>query len=171
MIILIFLIFFLEILCKGYVINIIKGRDHNFYIPIKNYVEKKQKIKIKPHVFRNYMKRLRNATVEIDIENRKDLTKIEIIKMFLKGVRECKNVEILKEKAKGHVPPTTKRKLMKQKRMVNLRNHIKNDRIKKQEYVNPNQNILNFPKNQIKNINAALLYFKHYFGKYENNPN
>ncbi|CXH89039.1 conserved Plasmodium protein, unknown function [Plasmodium berghei] len=170
MIIPIFLIFFLGKLCEGYVLNLIKGRYHNFIIPNTKYAEKKQTI-IKRHVFRSYMKRLRNATVEIDIENRKDLTKIEIIKMFLKGVRECKNVEILKEKAKGHVPLTTKRKLMKQKRMINLRNHIKNDRIKKQEYVNPNQNILNFPKNQIKNINAAVLYFKHYFGKYENNAN
>ncbi|SBS80096.1 conserved Plasmodium protein, unknown function [Plasmodium ovale] len=120
--------------------------------------------------FRGYMKRLRNATVVIDIENRKDLTKIEIIKMFMKGVKECKNVEYLREKSKGHVPPTTKRKLMKQKRMVNLRAHVKNDRIKKQEQVSPHRNILNFPKDQLKNINAAVLYFRHYFQKYETGP-
>ncbi|EDL43876.1 hypothetical protein PVIIG_03594 [Plasmodium vivax India VII] len=117
------------------------------------------------------MKRLRNATVEIDIENRKDLSKLEIIKMFLKGVKECKNVERLREKAKGHVPPSTKRKLMKQRRMANLRAHVKNCRIRKQEEVPPEKNILNFPKNQIKNINAAVLYFRHYFERYEENTN
>ncbi|SCL96656.1 conserved Plasmodium protein, unknown function [Plasmodium chabaudi chabaudi] len=170
MIIPVCLFFLFGILCEGYVLNLNKVGNHNFILLNQKYAEKKQRV-VNPHIFRNYMKRLRNATVEIDIENRKDLTKLEIIKMFLKGVRECKNVEIMKEKSKGHVPPTTKRKLMKQKRMVNLRNHIKNNRIKKQEYVNPNQNILNFPKNQIKNINAAVLYFKHYFGKYENNEN
>ncbi|GAB64646.1 hypothetical protein PCYB_022160 [Plasmodium cynomolgi strain B] len=120
---------------------------------------------------RSYMKRLRNATVEIDIENRKDLSKVEIIKMFLKGVKDCKNVERLREKAKGHVPPSTKRKLMKQRRMANLRAHVKNCRIRKQEEVPPEKNILNFPKNQIKNINAAVLYFRHYFEKYEENTN
>ncbi|KJP89233.1 hypothetical protein AK88_01111 [Plasmodium fragile] len=122
-----------------------------------------------PREVQSYMKRLRNASVEIDIENRKDLSKLEIIKMFLKGVKDCKNVERLREKAKGHVPPTTKRKLMKQRRMANLRAHVKNCRIRKQEEVPPEKNILNFPKNQIKNINAAVLYFRHYFEKYEDN--
>ncbi|VWU48781.1 conserved protein, unknown function [Hepatocystis sp. ex Piliocolobus tephrosceles] len=149
-------------LCKCYIVSY--NSKINTYITPYNVSNKKNK-----HKFTCHMKRLRNASVEIDLENRKDLTKTEIIKMFLKGVRECKNVEYLKEKSRGHVPPTTKRKLMKQKRMINLRAHVKNDRIRKQEQVMPNKNILNFPKKQLKNINAAVLYFKHYFQKYENN--
>ncbi|CRG93276.1 conserved Plasmodium protein, unknown function [Plasmodium gallinaceum] len=150
--------------CNSYIINF--KNDNNSLIFRKVWNKNNRKL---PNNFKLYMKRLRNAYVEIDLENRKDLTKIEIIKMFLKGVKECKNVEYLKEKMKGHVPPTTKRKLMKQKRMVNLRIHIKNTRIKKQEEVAPHKNILNFPLNQLKNINAAVLYFRHYFEKYEKN--
>lgn len=114
-----------------------------------------------------FMKRLRNASVEIDVENRKDLSKVEIIKMFIKGVKECKNVEYLKERLKGHIPRTTKRKMMKQKRMINLRMHIKNCKIRKAEVVPPEKNILNFPKDKLKEINASVLYFRHYFGKFE----
>ncbi|GAW79151.1 hypothetical protein, conserved [Plasmodium gonderi] len=161
----IILLFIFE--CESYVIKWRKNLNVN--VPIRCR-QNKNKTNT-PSAFRSYMKRLRNATVEIDIENRKDLTKLEIIKMFLKGVKECKNVEYLKEKAKGYVPPTTKRKLMKQKRMANLRAHVKNCRIRKQEEVPPEKNILNFPKNQIKNINAAVLYFQHYFEKYEQNTN
>ncbi|SBS98657.1 conserved Plasmodium protein, unknown function [Plasmodium malariae] len=151
--------------CECYIIHFNRGENgHKIF---KSLFSKRKKKTSK--VFRTYMKRLRNASVEIDVQNRKDLTKIEIIKMFLKGVKECKNVEYLREKLKGHVPPSTKRKLMKQKRMINLRAHIKNERIRKQEQVPPGKNILNFPKNQLKNINAAVLYFRHYFEKYEKN--
>lgn len=114
-----------------------------------------------------FMKRLRNATVEIDVENRKDLSKVEIIKMFMKGVKECKNVEYLKERMKGHIPRTTRRKMMKQKRMINLRMHIKNCKMRKAEVVPPEKNILNFPKDKLKEINASVLYFRYYFGKFE----
>ncbi|CAG9484195.1 conserved Plasmodium protein, unknown function [Plasmodium vivax] len=153
--------------CQSYILQ--WGKNQSVSVPIR--CKQRRREGTPPRAVRSYMKRLRNATVEIDIENRKDLSKLEIIKMFLKGVKECKNVERLREKAKGHVPPSTKRKLMKQRRMANLRAHVKNCRIRKQEEVPPEKNILNFPKNQIKNINAAVLYFRHYFERYEENTN
>ncbi|CAA9986379.1 conserved Plasmodium protein, unknown function [Plasmodium knowlesi strain H] len=153
--------------CQSYIPQ--WGENQSVSVPMR--CRQRGRVGIPQRAVRSYMKRLRNASVEIDIENRKDLSKLEIIKMFLKGVKDCKNVERLREKAKGHVPPSTKRKLMKQKRMANLRAHVKNCRIRKQEEVPPEKNILNFPKNQIKNINAAVLYFRHYFEKYEENTN
>ncbi|CRH03124.1 conserved Plasmodium protein, unknown function [Plasmodium relictum] len=161
---LLFFYILLIISCNSYIINLKNGNNSLIYRQVWNKNNRKS-----VNNFKIYMKRLRNATVEIDLENRKDLTKTEVIKIFLKGVKECKNVEYLKEKSKGHVPPTTKRKLMKQKRMINLKAHIRNTRIRKQEEVPPKKNILNFPLNQLKNINAAVLYFKHYFEKYEEN--
>ncbi|SOV75211.1 conserved Plasmodium protein, unknown function [Plasmodium sp. gorilla clade G3] len=162
-------IFFLcfALLFVPYKSIIITLNNDNAFFVFPNIMKKNRNISKRN--FTTYMKRLRNASVEIDLVNRKDLTKVEVIKMFLKGVKECKNVEYLKEKHKGHVPPTTKRKLMKQKRMINLRAQIKNTRLKKQEQVPEDKNILNFPADQIKNINAAVLYFKKYFEKYENN--